>query len=475
MAALIAIVTGAGLAVAQPALAAPACQFAVDRPSCGPGLVTSFDISPTQSRVGPGAAVTYRAVTNLGDVTAGTTFTITDGTCNGNVCFATDLGDHTVTASASLVGTRTATLSVDRLAISPGYTSVPAGHSVRYGVSEIRGDGSVYADLSSVATVTMNGVVCPGNVCTPTKAGQATINATYGSIFGGGAVMVTAGPATRIALSPANSSVYAGTLQYYAASTVDAYGNPIADVTGLTALAISPDGICITGLCVPSTGGAHTVTAAYAGLTGTASLYSLTQPTLFAGPLPAATAGHAYSQPLVTSGNPAPVVSLHTGTLPAGLTLSSAGILSGTPTSAGDYAFDLRAVSVSGTAEQAYTMHISPAPAVLPRISLKAASTVEGNSGQHTVNMTISLSAASKTPVTVAWRDTNGTALAGSDYVLASGVVTFAPGATTGSIPVTVRGDTVRESDEVLYVLLSNPTGATLATGSGAFTITNDD
>ena len=59
--------------------------------------------------------------------------------------------------------------------------------------------------------------------------------------------------------------------------------------------------------------------------------------------LPSATSGTAYSQTLAATGGSAPFAwSVATGTLPGSLTLSSAGVLSGTPTTAGDYSFVLR-------------------------------------------------------------------------------------------------------------------------------------
>jgi subtilisin-like proprotein convertase family protein len=88
---------------------------------------------------------------------------------------------------------------------------------------------------------------------------------------------------------------------------------------------------------------------------------------------------------------------------------------------------------------------------------------------------TVSLSAASATPVTVNYSTANGTALAGSDYEASSGTVTFAPGQTTRTILVRTLDDTAAEPNETFTVNLSNAVGTTIADGQGVATITDND
>ena len=65
--------------------------------------------------------------------------------------------------------------------------------------------------------------------------------------------------------------------------------------------------------------------------------------------LPAGTVGVAYSAGVVRGGSPAPSVTLVSGALPQGLALSGDGVVSGTPTAAGAFAFSLSATNASGT------------------------------------------------------------------------------------------------------------------------------
>ena len=77
--------------------------------------------------------------------------------------------------------------------------------------------------------------------------------------------------------------------------------------------------------------------------------------------LPAATYGNAYSQALTASGGTAPYTfAVAPGSLPSGLTLSSSGVLSGTPTAAGSYNFTVAATDNTGTVgSQAYTFTVN--------------------------------------------------------------------------------------------------------------------
>lgn len=81
-----------------------------------------------------------------------------------------------------------------------------------------------------------------------------------------------------------------------------------------------------------------------------------------------------------------------------------------------------------------------------PTVVPGTVATPEGNSGSHVVNVPVTLSLPSSTPVTVQWTtlDTGaaGIATPGVDYRAASGTVTFAPGQTSQVVPITVYGDT---------------------------------
>jgi len=118
---------------------------------------------------------------------------------------------------------------------------------------------------------------------------------------------------------------------------------------------------------------------------------------------------------------------------------------------------------------------IKAAQPALPGISAADLSVTEGNSGTSLATVTVSLSKASTSPITVNYATADGTATAGSDYVAGSGTVTFAPGETSKTVAISINGDTTSEADETLQLRFTNATNATLLKTSATVTIKNDD
>lgn len=91
--------------------------------------------------------------------------------------------------------------------------------------------------------------------------------------------------------------------------------------------------------------------------------------------------------------------------------------------------------------------------------------------GTSVAMFTVTLAAASDKAVTVHYATSGGTATAGSDFVGASGTVTFLPGQISKTVAVAVLGDTAAENNETFTVVLSSPTNATVANATGVGTI----
>ena len=134
--------------------------------------------------------------------------------------------------------------------------------------------------------------------------------------------------------------------------------------------------------------------------------------------------------------------------------------------------------SLAGRTVTGGRLDIGAAANVAPpvEIAISGGSVAEGNSGITQLAFTVRLSAAANAPVTVNYTTTNGTAAAGTDYVAASGTLTFLAGETTKQILVDVVGDTTYEANENFSVALSGASAnARISMASAVGTITNDD
>ena len=125
------------------------------------------------------------------------------------------------------------------------------------------------------------------------------------------------------------------------------------------------------------------------------------------------------------------------------------------------------------SATRVATFHVLEQPT--PSLSIDDGSVAEGNSGTSTLSLPVTLTTAAARVVSVDYVTANGTAVAPSDFVSASGTITFQPGETAKTIAIGVVGDAAVEPNETLSVVLSHPVNAVLGRSSATGTITNDD
>ncbi|MEI3856159.1 MULTISPECIES: beta strand repeat-containing protein [unclassified Ensifer] len=129
------------------------------------------------------------------------------------------------------------------------------------------------------------------------------------------------------------------------------------------------------------------------------------------------TVGTAYSETLTASGGTSPYTFSVSGTLPAGLILSSGGVLSGTPTVAGSYSFQIVATDSSTgpsapfSGSRGYTLNVNEIVPVAGAVS----ATVNANSSANPI--TLSLSGGTATSVAIGTAASHGTASASGTTV----------------------------------------------------------
>ncbi|MFZ4484817.1 MAG: Calx-beta domain-containing protein, partial [Chthoniobacterales bacterium] len=117
---------------------------------------------------------------------------------------------------------------------------------------------------------------------------------------------------------------------------------------------------------------------------------------------------------------------------------------------------------------------LSAAPCyAAPEVSINDVSVAES---AGTAVFTLTLSAASATPVTVDWNTEDGTAIAPGDFTSSSGVATFPANTLTRTVSVPIINDTDGELAETFNVVLSNPSAnASISDATGVATIQESD
>ena len=328
----------------------------------------------------PGTTAQGVAITVNGDtaVEPNETFAVDlSGASNAGIARATGTG--TITNDDAVVTVGPASLPSATAGTAYSQTLSASGGTAPY--SFVVSAGALPAGLTLSAAGVLSG--------TPTASGSFNFTATAtdsgGSPTSGNRAyaLVVASPTITL---PATTLAGGAAGQAYTAAINPATGG-IAPYTYTLSAGALPAGVTVnsaTGALsgTPTVAGnfnfSLTATDSTTGTAGQASQsYSLgiVSPTLTIAPptLPAGAIGTAYSQTLSASGGTAPYsYAISAGALPGGLTLTTGGVLSGTPTVAGSFAFTVSVTDAGGFgAAQAYTLAIasptlSIAPATLP-------------------------------------------------------------------------------------------------------------
>lgn len=261
----------------------------------------------------------------------------------------------------------------------------------------------------------------------------------------------------------------------------DASGNPVPGaVVTFTPPATGASGTFVGGVNTATTNASGIATAANFTANATPGVYAVNatvngvgQPAVFAltntpagivvsvTTLPVGTVNHAYSVTLSASGGTAPYsFAITSGTLPPGLNLSSAGVLSGTPTSAGQSTFTVTATDANGSSgSQSYTLTIGTTTlvsiiVVAPQPNVRVGGTVAvraigGFSDGSTQDLTASVqwSSSDTTKVIVDASGTvtgispgSATITATANAVSGHATITVPAGAAVGVAPVAAPG-----------------------------------
>lgn len=108
----------------------------------------------------------------------------------------------------------------------------------------------------------------------------------------------------------------------------------------------------------------------------------------------------------------------------------------------------------------------------IPTLSINDVTIAEPVSGTATATFVAELTEASDETITVKYATVAGTAIAGDDYTVANGTLTFDPGITRQNIVVSIKSDELDEGDEEFSVKLFTPSNASIARELGKGLIT---
>ncbi|MBP8273583.1 MAG: DUF3494 domain-containing protein, partial [Acidobacteria bacterium] len=290
-------------------------------------------------------------------------------------------------------------------------------------------DGAVTLDTNSVTVTCASAPVCPVVTMSPAVLPSGLVGTAYSQLItaSGGAAPYTY--AVSAGTLPAGLTLSAGGLLA---------GTPItAGSTTVTIRATDNNGCVATVV--------YTIVIAPAVV---CPVITLSPATLASGIV-----GTAYSRTITGAGGTGPYVfTITAGTLPSGLTLTTAGVLSGTPTTAGTSPVTIRGTDANGCfASVVYSIVIAPA-AVCPVITLSPATLPNGMVGTpYTQPITASGGTA---PYTFAV--TTGTLPAGLT-LSAAGVLSGTP-TTAGTSTVTITGTDANGCPaSIVYTLVIAP------------------
>ena len=275
--------------------------------------------------------------------------------------------------------------------VTAGFTVHPTNDASN--ISAQAAAGALYTSLSTGACTTNPGPALsganfgPGIHCFSSTADLA-VNSTF-TLTGAGVYIFRVGSALN-ALS-GSSVTLAGAdpcnvfWQVTSAATLNGAsfaGNVIAQAGVSLGPSASVTGRTFATTAGPVTlAGSNTVGGCSAPAAPVCPAITLTPPTM-----PNGTVGVAYSQTILGNGGAPPYsFTVTSGTLPAGLTLTSAGVLAGTPTTAGTSTFTVQGTDTNGCLGTiAYTIIIAaapPVPPVCPTITLSPSTLPNGTVG----------------------------------------------------------------------------------------------
>jgi hypothetical protein len=199
---------------------------------------------------------------------------------------ATALASGTTTITATVSGVSgTAALAVTAvtakvlvsIAVTPAAMSIVAGATEQYTATATYSDGSTAVVTSTATWASSRAAVATINaagLATAITPGISTVTATVGGVSGTASLTVTANTLTSIAVTPAASTIAAGSTQQFTATATYSNGTTanVSSTATWTSSSAATATISATGLATAVAAGSTTITAMAGGMSGTTTL-----------------------------------------------------------------------------------------------------------------------------------------------------------------------------------------------------------
>ncbi|MGM3276815.1 putative Ig domain-containing protein [Ralstonia sp. 24A2] len=324
-------------------------------------------------------------------------------TSGGSSTFTVQVRDaNNVTATQSYTVSITAAPSIGTASLASG--EVGASYSQTISAS---GGTTPYTFTVSSGTLPTGLNLSSGGVLsgTPTAGGSSTFTV---QVKDANNITATQSYTVTIAMAPSinTASLGNGEVGLAYSQTISASGGTtpytftVSSGTLPTGLSLSSGGV-LSG--TPTAGGSSTFTVQVKDVNNVTATQSYTVSITAAPSIGTASLGNgevsmAYSQTISASGGTTPYAfSVVSGSLPTGLSLSSGGVLSGTPTAGGSSTFTVQVKDANNiTATQSYTVTIATAPSISTaslgngEVGLAYSQTISASGGTTPYTFTVS-------------------------------------------------------------------------------------
>ena len=448
---------------------------------------------PASTSIDPGGSVTLTASVANDSTNAGVTWTMTGTGCTGSACGA--LSNSTSTsATYTAPGTVTTAFTVTITATSKTTTTqtatitlnIPANPAITTALGALTAGqvGSAYS-----VTVAISGGVSPytWTVTQGNLPAGLTLGASTGTISGiptgsgsstftlkvtdSGSPALTASGQFSIAIAAAPAIVFSTSSLANATYNVAYSANVVATGGAGTLTYKVTTGSLPTGLTMASTGAISgtptaggtfnfTVTASDAYGDSNSQAYSIQvvypQLVVAAVTLPTGYAGSLYTPTTLTAtgGNGGPYTwswaAASGSSLPAGLSLASAGVISGTPTTAGSYS-----VVVTAKDSASNTGNLTLPLTVKAGVSITTSSLPSGYTGSPYPSTTLAATGGAGAPYTWSWAAASGSSLPAGLSLSSAGTITGTPTtAGTYSVVVTAKDSASNSANAALSITI---------------------